>query len=66
MIGLDEPEPWSINSTTGFIYEKTHGSDAFFKLMFQMDPMNTSNYLPSVSDVQHIFIIQLLMLAACT
>ena len=48
VIGLNEPQPWSINSTTGFIFEITHGSDAFFEIDFEFDLVDSSNYLPYV------------------
>lgn len=48
LIGLDESEPWSINSTTGFIYEKIHGSFAFFDIDFGFDSMNSSRWMPTV------------------
>ena len=50
MIGLDEAKPWDINSTTGFIFEKLHGSSAFFDLSFSADFMNSSVWVPYVSD----------------
>ena len=49
LIGLDEPEPWNINSTTGFIFEKLHGSGAFFDITFGPDDLNSSLWVPYVS-----------------
>ena len=51
LIGLNEPEPWNINSTTGFIFEKLHGSGAFFDVFFSADLLNSSVWIPYVSTV---------------
>lgn len=51
VIGLEESEPWDINSSTGFIYEKLHGSDAFFTLSYSIDDMNSSIWSPRVRTV---------------
>ena len=53
MIGLEESAPWNINSTTGFIFEKTHGSDAFFTIDFEFDLLNSSTYVPYVCAIAH-------------
>ena len=50
LIGLDEPEPWNLNSTTGFIFEKLHGSSAFFDVSLSIDDLNSSLWVSYVSD----------------
>lgn len=48
LIGLEESETWDINSTTGFIFEKVHGSYALFDISFSFDDFNSSRWIPTV------------------
>ena len=60
LIGIEETETWNINSTTGFIYEKNHGSDAFFELSFFNDDFNSTKWYPYVSIIVSHCVIKLL------